>query len=320
VVAFSDASTDDTGTIDSYQWFVDDEDAGSDATLSYVFDTAGSHRVSLTVTDDNYDEDTAVVDVSVAQAPSERARSGVVEARLYYTTSARNFQPVRLQVLRSGQLRFDRRIGPRCGGKCPINPVGAYGGSRSLHATDLNGDGEPEVEFDFAWGNICCRATTVLQLDAASGQYRAHTHNWGNSSSGPLLDLEHDGRPVWRSWDGRIRYAFGCGACVAYPVQVIAYRDGRFVDVTRSYPRVVRTQVRRMWRSYRRHPRADARGTLAVWAADQYNLGRRAVVWRVVNRALRAGRLRGRGEFDGWPQGSGYVRALRRWLHRCGYS
>jgi hypothetical protein len=100
----------------------------------------------------------------------------------------------------------------------------------------------------------------------------------------------------------------------------VAYRDGRFVDVTRSFPRVVRADARKMWRSYRRHPRSDARGTLAVWAADQYNLGRRALVWRVVNRALRAGQLRTRGEYDGWPHGTGYVRALRRWLNRAGYA
>jgi hypothetical protein len=74
-----------------------------------------------------------------------------------------------------------------------------------------------------------------------------------------------------------------------------------------------------MWRAYRRHSHSDARGLLAVWAADEYNLGHRAKVWRVVNGALRAGRLRRRGSLDLWPQRAGYVRRLHRWLRR-GYA
>jgi PKD repeat protein len=316
-VQFADASTDDTGTIDSYRWSVDGDYAGDERELTYSFDTPGAHDVSLTVSDENYDDDTATVSVTVVQAPSERLSSGAVEARLFYGAEEDNFQPVRLQVLRSGQAMYEREIPQRCNGQCPIFPFGAYGSGSSLRLADFNRDSEPEVVFDFGWGNICCRATTVLTLDG--GRYVEHTHNWGNSGPGDLSDFNHDGRLVWRSSDGRIRYAFGCGGCVPYPVQVVAYKDGRFVDVTKSYPRLVRADARAMWRIYRKHQAESARGALAAWAADQLRLGRRALVWRTVRSAVRAGRLHRDGDYDVWPHDRGFERALRRWLHRHGY-
>src|SRR4051812_39866403 len=77
-VQFTDASTDDTGTIDSYRWSVDGDYAGDERELTYAFDSAGAHDVSLTVSDENYDEDTASVTLTVSQAPSERVSSGAV--------------------------------------------------------------------------------------------------------------------------------------------------------------------------------------------------------------------------------------------------
>jgi hypothetical protein len=190
--------------------------------LSYAFDNAGTHQVSLAVSDQNCDEDTAAADVTVSQAPSERAQRGEVDIRLFYTTAEENFQPLHLQVLRGGLVAYDRAFGPRCGGECPIYPAGGYGSGHSIQLANLAGDGESEVLFDFGWGNICRRATTVLSYDRSSGSYRQPTHNWGDSSPGPLIDPKHTGRPVWKSSDGRIRYVFGCGGCVAYPIRVVA--------------------------------------------------------------------------------------------------
>ena len=321
VVDLTSTSTVDTGAIEDYEWYVDGEYEGDNVSVTHVFETPGRHEVSLTVYDENYDEATATAVVSVAEAPTERAATGSVEARLFYGSGEPSFHPIRLQVLRSGQVTYDRIVAKRCGGECPIYPRGAYGDDPSLRVIDFAQDGESEVVFDFGWGNICCRETTVLSFEPSSGRHRPHTHNWGSSVSGPLRDLDGNGRPEWKSSDGRIRYAFGCGGCVPYPVQVVAYRAGRFADVTRDHPRVVRADARKMWRLSRRGGRrADPRGPLAAWAADQYNLGRKAMVWRVVNKALRRGELRPRGALDSWPHGPAYVKALRRWLNRNGYA
>lgn len=312
-------STDDTSAIDAQDWYVDGEYVASGTTMSYMFESAGSHDVELDVEDEDGDDDSTSRSIRVAEAPSETASGGQVEARLYYSSPEDNFQPVRLRIFRAGRQVFSRHFRPRCKGECPVYPRGGYGHGRSVRVRDLTGDGEPEIVFDLGWGNICCRETTVLTYSAATGRYVAHAHNWGDSSPGALVDPHRDGRPVWRSWDGRIRYVFGCGGCVAYPVQVVRYRRGRFVDVTRSYPRFVRPQARQMWRRYRRHPHANARATLAVWAADQYRLGQRAQVRHVLRHALRAGHLRRHGAFDLWPHDKGFVRKLGRWLHRNGY-
>lgn len=317
-VQFSDTSTDAASTIDEWTWHVDGEYAGDEPTLSWTFDEAGTHEVSLTVENADYEDATATAQVAVARAPSEQASGGDVVAQLFYGDEAAQFQPVSLRILRAGQVTLERRIAKRCGGQCPVYPTGAYGqGHHSLAVVDLDHDGLPEVTLDIAWGNICCRETIVYSF--AGGRVVAHPHNWGDSSPGPLVDVHHDGHPVWESSDGRIRYAFGCGGCVAYPARVVQYRHGRFLDVTRRYPGVVRADAARLWRRYRAHPHSDARPLLAPWAADEYSLGHRARVWHVVRHALHAGRLRTRGAFDLWPHDARYIGVLRRWLHRHGY-
>jgi hypothetical protein len=317
-VEFTDASTDATSTIDDWTWTVDGEYAGDESTLSWTFDEPGTHEVSLTVEDADYDEATATTQVAVARAPSEQAAGGDVVAQLFYGDEDAQYQPVSLRIIRAGQVALERGIPKRCDGQCPVFPAGAYGhGSHSLAVRDLDRDGSPEVTLDIAWGNICCRETIVYGF--AGGRVVAHPHNWGDSSPGRLVDVRHDGHPVWESSDGRIRYAFGCGGCVAYPAQVVGYRHGRFADVTRRYPGIVRADAARLWRRYRAHPRSDARPLLAPWAADEYRLGHHARVWRVVRHAQRAGRLRARGELDVWPQDARFAAVLRRWLHRHGY-
>lgn len=321
LVTFSGSATSDVA-IHEYDWEVDGSYEGSGSTLEYEFGEAGRYEVSLTVQDENFDEHTATQWVSVTQAPKERVASGDFEARLFHEDpedgNADGLHPIRLQFLAGGSVTHERVFAKRCGGECPLYPWGAFTDDPSLRVIDLDANGQREVTFDFGWGNICCRATRVFDIDAAGRVQRSREHNWGSAIAGRLRDADSDGKFEWLSFDGRIRYAFGCGGCVTYPVQVIAYRNGRFVDVTRKHPKVVRAQARKMWREVQR--RRDPRHPLATWAADQYNLGNKKLVWRVVNRELRRGRLGKPMGRAADPGGRQYVRALRRWLNRNGYA
>ena len=78
------------------------------------------------------------------------------------------------------------------------------------------------------------------------------------------------------------------------------------------------TELYARYRSGLRSAFPDVRGILAAWLADEYLLGRGAAGWRVLERAERHGEL-GRKP-DGWATGRAYLRKLRAFLRRTGYS
>jgi len=47
--------------------------------------------------------------------------------------------------------------------------------------------------------------------------------------------------------------------------------------VTRRYPRLIRRDAAKLWRSYRKYRTVSSGGILPAWAADEYLLGRAAV-------------------------------------------
>jgi hypothetical protein len=91
------------------------------------------------------------------------------------------------------------------------------------------------------------------------------------------------------------------------------------LDVTRSFPSLIRKDAASYWKFYRREP-AAARGLLAAWLADEYLLGRRAQAWATMRRLNRSGAFRLGPEGDSWPGGSAYLHALRRYVVKLGYA
>jgi hypothetical protein len=272
-VTFTGRPTADSEDIATWAWTVDGAYAGNKPAMTWTFTAPGRHTVVLAVEDDDSDQATFTAPVDVTQAPSEASGVGDVTAYLFYGTPAARYQPVELRVVRAGAVAFDRRFPG-------VIPAGAAGGS-SLRVTDLDGDRVPEVVFDYRRGAV--RETTVLQGAVA------HAHRWGRVPPGRLVAGR--GGKVWVSSDGRIRAAFPRAGA---PARIVAYRQGRFRDVTRSSPALVRRDAAHWWRLRHR-----GRTALAPWAADEYSLGHRARVWRAVHGA--------------------FARSLRRWLHSHGY-
>ncbi len=264
-VTFTGTPTADSETIASWSWTVDGDFAGGKPTMTWTFATPGKHLVVLQVEDDDSDQATAAAQVTAVQAPTEQVSAGDLIAQLF----AGALQPVELRVLRGGAVAFDRRFGP----------VVPAGGS-PLRIGDLDADGAPEVVFDYRRGST--RETAVLQ--AAPAGFLVHRHNWGAARPGRLAAGQ--GGVVWVSSDARLRSTFKHAGA---PARIVAYRRGRFLDVTRHYPALVRKDAAH-WR----------RRSLAAWATDEYSLGRRAPVWQVVHP----------GHF---------ARTLRRWLNTHGY-
>ena len=181
---------------------------------------------------------------------------------------------------------------------------------------DLDGDGEPEVVVGlYTGGPHCCFYMAVYRYLPGMRALRATIGFWGNVGA-RLVDLGSDGRPEFWTADDRFAYAFTSFARSAFPIRILRFDHGRFVDVTRSFPSAVRRDARWLfafYRSERSKRDGDVAGILPAWLADQYLLGRGAAGWSVLQRAVR------RGELSKRENPGTYLRRVRAFLRRTGY-
>jgi hypothetical protein len=205
-------------------------------------------------------------------------------------------------------------------GRVVVDDAAVSGRSAApLVVGDLDRDHEPEVAVMLFWGGTrCCFWSRVYRFDRRAGRYRATNHFWGNSQDKPTLrDLNSDGVPEFVSRDGRFAALLPTYAYVD-PVQVWSFRAGRFIDVTRRLPSVVRRDARAMWAGYRASRAIESRWYLAAWAADKYLLHYRRAADAEVKRAVRSGRLDA-PKSEGVPSARRWGRILTAFLRRSGY-
>ncbi|HYX88567.1 MAG TPA: VCBS repeat-containing protein [Gaiellaceae bacterium] len=262
----------------------------------------------------------AVAGSAGAAAPRhvvETASSGTVTASFSYDYDLANssFSNTHLTIARGGVTLLDTDIRPLANDAL-VQPANYGLHHKSVHALDLDGNGEPEVVLDLYLGGAhCCYYVQVYRY--ARGSYARTTKVWGNPSY-RLLDLDGDGRPELVSGDDRFPYVFTDFADSAWPVRIWSYRSGRFNDVTRQFPAAVLRDGRHLWRhaAARIRRRDDVYGVLAAWTADRCLLGKGPGAFRELEALRRAGKLRG-ASLDETPRR--YLRHLHRFLRRTGY-
>jgi subtilisin-like proprotein convertase family protein len=240
------------------------------------------------------------------------ARGRGLQAQLSWIERAGAYTELRLRIVRRGRPAFDgpvRRRAPLAGVPDLSKPTG-------MHVRDLDGDGEPELLVDFFWGGIhCCWYTSVYRYVRRLDTYRPTIGFWGNLDP-TIVDLDRDGRPEFKTGDDRFAYAFTSYAGSAFPIRILRFDHGRFVDVTRRFPRLVARDAATLYGFYRkerRRPDGDIGGILPAWLADQYLLGRGPTGWPVLREAVR------RGEIQAWERPRTYLRKVRFFLRRTGY-
>lgn len=236
-----------------------------------------------------------------------RAESGQVSAAVRFRS---DFTGLRLEVTRAGAAWRSGSLGR------------TFFGPPRLRARDLDADGEPEIVLDtYSGGAHCCTRTRVFRWLPARRAYATTTHGWGNLGY-RAKNLDGRGRVELVSGDDRFAYAFTSFAGSYFPMRIWHFEGGRFRDVTRRFPGQVEIDARTLWRTYTTDPfaRADPRGVLAAWLAEQYLLGRGEASWSALEAAYRRGELGPAAELAGWPQGRAYLRAVEAFLRKLGYA
>jgi subtilisin-like proprotein convertase family protein len=229
-------------------------------------------------------------------------------------------EKVHLRIWRHGRRARDGGI-RRWGGFEEEQPLrlAPFLDGRLLSVRDLDSDGEPEIVLELSGtGAHCCQITEVYRYRAARRRYALTFREWGNYAEAVLRDLDRDGRPEFVSADGGF-----CYSCLypilGYPLQIWEFRRGRYFDVTRRFPAVVRRAAEKLWHEYRqirmdrrlRLPRAARTVLIDAYVAEKAMIGEGGEAWR------RAGLAARRGDLGRHPRR--YLRGLRAYLVKTGY-
>ena len=257
----------------------------------------------------------------VALAKTETAKSGDVTATLTYKGKEPCFTPAHLTITQAGLTVFDTAVKlPR--GACGLVRISDRS---AMRLRDLDGDGEPEVLLSaYSGGAHCCVSVLVYRFLQFDNTYQRIPFDFGDPGY-VLRDLNKDRRPEFVSGDNRFTDLFTSHAASAEPIAIYQFGEGKFTNVTRKFRSAVRADARRLLRFYRqelRQPRAnrDVRGLVAAYVADEYLAGRRKQGLAFLNRAARRRQLASPAGSPSRTSGRRYVRALKRYLRRWGYS
>jgi hypothetical protein len=250
---------------------------------------------------------------------SVSASAGQVGATLAYRertiVSEPLFSSLHMTISRGGQVLYDAPVTSKvCGSECWPETSGRG----PLHVADLEGSGEAEAVLDlYSGGAHCCSVVQVYEFDPGVMAYRVIERDFGDPEA-LLADLAGDGRLEFESADDRFAYEFTSFAYSGLPVQIWKVQNGRFVNVTRQFPKVVSKDARRQLQAFKQTDRGGhGLGFIAAWAADESLLGHHSLLKRTLSRELRAGHLRD-GEGFG-VGGARFLARLEKFLKKNGY-
>lgn len=268
----------------------------------------------------------------------QRARSGALSASYSYSGRFPNYRSGTLTIRDGRRIVYRHPVRMKtCGRFCV--PGSTVAGTSSLRFVRLAAGAPVTLVLElYSGGAHCC---TLVQLTAArasggsgsggggGGGGKAGSGSWGvladHNFGDPgykLVDLRHNGAYEFLTADDRFAYAFTSFAASGMPLEILAFADGRFSNVTRRYPQLIASDAR-VWMSafvHQRHSNfSDTTGVVAAWAADELELGHSARVHAFLTREARAKHLNSSLGHD-VPQGEAYVHALLRFLERTGYA
>lgn len=255
-----------------------------------------------------------------AAAKTLSASEGVVAATLSYPDAAGEsgteaLPGLKLEISRGGTQFYSQPVSSsHCVLGCGLESISGS----PFEVKDLEGNGEAEPVLELNTGGAhCCTIVQVFSFDPGVMAYRIVERDFGDPGA-VLADLAGDGRLEFRSADDRFAYEFASYAGSALPLQIWRFQEGRFLDVTRSFPSLITADAARWLKVFLANRRSGhGLGPIAAWAADEYLLDEPLLVGRRLAREARLHRLRD-AEHVG-VGGSAFVTKLERFLKKSGY-
>jgi len=257
---------------------------------------------------------------AVAQATQRTlsAHEGAVTATLSYQegvshAGGQGLSSMHLAISNAGTPFYEApAASPHCLGTCGLESFG--GGPLQVKDLEGNGGADPVLELNTG-GAHCCTIVQVFSFDPGVMAYRIVERDFGDPGA-VLEDL--GGQLDFESADDRFAYEFASYAGSALPLQIWRFQEGRFVDVTRSFPALIAADAARWLKVFTANRRGGhGLGPIAAWAADEDLLGHEQLVVRTLAREARLHRLRN-AEHVG-PSGPAFIQALLRFLKKTGY-
>jgi hypothetical protein len=254
-----------------------------------------------------------LVAAPAAFATTQTAASGNVSATFSFSGKAPNYKHLKLAITRRGQQLYSEPVtSSACGHLCW--PGSTEAKFPSVQVLDLEHDGEPDVVLTlFSGGAHCCSVAQIFRYDPATMAYVKFERNFRDPGF-QVKDLAGDGHFEFESANDAFAYEFTAFAASGMPIQIFTFSAGKFIDVTRSYPKLIRSDAALWLRLFKRNI-GHGDGVLAAWAADEDMLGNSAKVKRYLLQQLRLHHLGN----PGGPSGRRFVSALQRFLRQQGY-
>jgi hypothetical protein len=179
---------------------------------------------------------------------TQTAFRGDVSATFTFTTTTDNhgfntYSKEHLTITRAGVQAYDAAVSvpQNCYPGC--QPVTAPGSS--VHVLDLEHNGEPDVVLDLYTGGAHCCSLEVIYWHSGS-TYKHVVHNFADPGD-TIKDLGHNGQLEFVSADDRFAYLFTSFAASGLPIQIFTFAQGKFTDVTRTYPKQVKRDAASWW-------------------------------------------------------------------------
>lgn len=252
---------------------------------------------------------------AVALATSVTAGSGGVSATFSYSGKQIPYKNLRLTISQGGQVVYDQPVtAADCTPYCAPGDLGPR--QSALRVLDLESDGHPDVVLGlFSGGAHCCFIDQVFSFDPGTMTYTKTERNFQNSGAA----IEHlGGRYVFVSANNNFAYEYSSFAFSGLPIQIFKFANHSFLDVTRNHPSLIKPDAALWWKAFT-HNYGQGEGFVAAWAADEYLLGKAALVNSRLQTELRENHLRS-GGVPGVPSGKRFITALKRFLIKQGYA
>ncbi len=255
-----------------------------------------------------------------ALATTQTAQSGDVTATFTFAGSYPNFTGLHLSIAQGSAVFYDQPvISNVCGKYCAPGSPSAK--ESSVHALDLESNGQPDVVLDlYSGGAHCCWIEQVFSFDPGTMTYVMTQRNFGDPGE-EIVDLGHTGRYEFLTADDWFAYEFTDFAASGLPIQILTFSGRHFVNVTRHYPKlIVRDAARWMkaFNSMAKQHYSDSVGVAAAWVADEELLGHAKLINRFLARQLKLGHLNSALSPEE-PGGARFVARLRKFLRTHGY-